>query len=458
MIRSLFVLVLLCLLTPLAVAETGRQDQSAVYGADDRLDYFESRDDAVKQIARESVAALMSGYRVNYSSTSGYHAPTLGQAANVCRDEPFREQPTASFCSGVLIAPDLLLTAGHCIWDEEIQCQRTRFVFNYLYTEEGRLAPHAQEHTYSCREVITRAQSTTSAGLKDWAIIQLDRPVDSSLKPARLRSSYSPSAGENFAPKPMIAGEELLMIGFPMGLPMKLDSGGSVRNPRPTLLDAFVTTVDAFGGNSGSGVWHKGTDGEWALAGILVSGDTDFVDDTEGSRTCKRSNTCTNTGCLGENVIYLDRILADFCMERSTSRIHHPLCGFEQPLCGDSFCDYQERHGAEYCAADCGPQSELSVCGDGYCSIEEYQTCPRDCRLEKPKGDACEAVNYGTYDGCHSCSTGDPDCDLKNQSDGLGSLFSCQSMDPSQTTAFGIIGFASFAGLILLARRRRRAA
>lgn len=458
MIRSLMVLILLCLWSSLAAAATGQQDQGAVYDDDDRLDYFESTDDAIKQVARESVVALMSGYRVNHSSTRDYYAPTLGQAANVCSDEPFRNQPVASFCSGVLIAPDLVLTAGHCIWDEALQCQRTRFIFNYRYEQEGRLSSHAREQTYACREVLTQAQSTTTAGLKDWAIIQLDRPVDASLAPARLRSNYVATRGATSKPSPMTQGEPLLMIGFPMGLPMKIDAGGRVENPRSTLLDAFVTTVDAFGGNSGSGVWHRANDGEWALAGILVSGDQDFVEDSEGGRTCQRSNMCTISSCLGENVIYLDRILADFCQDRAGKRINHPLCGFDAPLCGDGFCDYEERHGASYCTADCGPQAALSVCGDGYCSYEEYQTCPQDCVLTMPDNDRCDPQNYGTYDGCHSCTTEDPDCDMKNQSDSLGSFFNCQSADPSQTTAFGMVGLFSFAGLVFLARRRRRAA
>lgn len=454
MTRSLLLLIFLCLSTSAAYAQVGEREQDAVYDADDRREYFESATE-LKRLSRQSVVALMSGYRINHDVPNGYHAPTLQKAASLCSDEPYGPQPIAAFCSGVLIAPDLVLTAGHCFWDEELQCQRTRLIFDYHYESKGQLARHDQENVYSCREVVTNVELSGKDGVRDWAIIQLDRAVDGQRAPTKLRSHYR--AGSNGQPQAMRNGESLLMMGFPVGLPLKIDTGGIVTNPRSTLLDAFVTTVDAFGGNSGSGVWHKDTQGEWALAGILVSGDKDFVASSENGKSCQRSNQCSASTCLGENVVYLDRPIADFCVERNGRRIHHELCGDTSAQCGDGFCDIRERGNQGYCELDCGPRAELSVCGDNYCSIEEYASCPDDCILRKPASDSCEAQNYGTFNSCQTCPTRDPDCDLKESSNsgGFGDLFNCQSVDPANTGAFGVISMLAFAGLIVLARRRK---
>ena len=73
------------------------------------------------------------------------------------------------------------------------------------------------------------------------------------------------------------------MIGFGSGLPAKIDTGGSVADPRTEQLDYFVANVDAFQGHSGSATF----DSENRLAGILIGGRTpDYV--TLEGESCQR--------------------------------------------------------------------------------------------------------------------------------------------------------------------------
>ena len=318
-----------------ASAEFGQRDQSAIYGSDDRVDYYELEDASLRAIAEQSVVALMSAYRMNYQEAPfSLYAPTVHGATGICLDEPFSRQPAAAFCSGVLIADDIVLTAGHCFFDEQ-QCPLTRFVFDYYYTEENALAPLNADSIYSCRQVVEQRYQTTTRGIQDWAIVQLDRPVSHARTPALLRTAIARD-GNTIHRAPTVSNQApVTMIGFPLGMPLKADAGGRVTNPRDILQDAFVTDLDAFAGNSGSGVWIKEAE-EYRLAGILVSGEEDFEALEAGAR-CIQSKRCTVGTCLGENIVYLDRALEAFCETKGGHSIRHELCGDNGPQCGDGF-------------------------------------------------------------------------------------------------------------------------
>ena len=90
-------------------------------------------------------------------------------------------------------------------------------------------------------------------------------------------------------------GEPLVLIGHPSGLPTKIAPDASVLK---TLTNSFVSNVDAFSVNSGSGVFHAVT-GE--IEGILSSGRQDYdgkgnctsvviYDMSEGNETVVKAN------------------------------------------------------------------------------------------------------------------------------------------------------------------------
>jgi hypothetical protein len=101
----------------------------AYYGIDDRQDIYQL---AGQNLAdADSVVALFPGYNVRDlgDGTSELLTMNYGQRFNLCPSERFREQPSGSFCSGILVAPDIIATAAHCI--TEMNVADIRFVFGY---------------------------------------------------------------------------------------------------------------------------------------------------------------------------------------------------------------------------------------------------------------------------------------------------------------------------------------
>jgi V8-like Glu-specific endopeptidase len=227
-----------------------------VYGADDRFEVFAHPDPELRRIAEQSIVALIPSFRVIREADGTYSLFTefLGQLQDLCPDERFVAQPTAASCSGVLIDDDLVLTAGHCI--EQTPCSFFNYVFNYHFADTDRLAVIQDEDVYSCQRVVARGSSTNSF-TPDFALMQLDRPVEGAHAPATVRPATA-----------LDESEQLTMIGFGSGLPAKIDSGGAVADPRAEQLDYFVANVDAFQGHSGSATF----DSQNRLAGILVAG------------------------------------------------------------------------------------------------------------------------------------------------------------------------------------------
>ena len=246
-----------------------------IYGRDDRLDEYDVQDEAilgagdatVLLLDRSSLQSERSGYVIPFVPTLGDEIPSL------CSDEPFRDQPSIGWCSGFLVAPDLIVTAGHC-WGCGDDIKNTAVVFGYTMRDsETPVTTFDADDVYFCEEVVAG-----QSGTPDWALIRLDRPV-SGHTPLRLRKT-------GFIPEK----QPLLVVGHPSGLPRKYDMGGSVREN--WMLSYFSANLDTFGGSSGSAVLNLEN---LVVEGILVQGEVDYVDDPSG--TCIRSSVCPDTGC-----------------------------------------------------------------------------------------------------------------------------------------------------------------
>ncbi len=258
-----------------------------IYGNDDRRDLFEVINPGHKALSDSTVVLIKSeDLNQNASGVVQITADSLMKRMGVCKTEPYAAQPSAGFCSGFMIGRNLILTAGHCITDQE-DCNSTRFVFNYDVSLKGQFPTETKEsEVYACKNIIHREQVGSGA---DFGIIETDRDIvgHASLKLAdRSNSKIAPQT-------------KILMIGHPSGLPTKIDAGGSVRDSNPNGY--FTATTDSYGGNSGSAVFNLATQ---EVEGILVRGETDFV----YRNGCYVSNVCAENGCRGEDVTKISSV------------------------------------------------------------------------------------------------------------------------------------------------------
>jgi V8-like Glu-specific endopeptidase len=211
------------------------------YGRDDRVEVYQLSGENLADA--DSVVALFPSYQVNDlgDGTAALLTVNYGDSYNLCPSERFREQPSGSFCSGVLVAPDVIATAAHCVTDMNIA--DIRFVFGYQMRDQD--TPELvinKSDIYAGVEVI--AWQLDEAGA-DWALIRLDRPVVNH-RIARIREAGTVSDGQ-----------ALHIIGHPSGLPAKFAGGGTVRDNHNRAF--FVENMDAYAGNSGSPVFNSTT-------------------------------------------------------------------------------------------------------------------------------------------------------------------------------------------------------
>lgn len=260
----------------------------AIYGADSRIEVIQSKNPLHHKLAN-SVAAMVKKTKIKPAGkgVSSLASDTLEDTLDICSNARFAKQQAASDCTGFLVAPNLLATAGHCVAKD--QCKGSSWVFDYKLNDvkQTQVGVVKNSNIYSCKRVVDYEFTRFRVGSPDWAVIELDRPViDRS--PLKL-SSQTPDAYSL-----------VYVIGTPGGIPLKV-ANGKVRN---NFGDYFSTNLDTFGGNSGSPVFDTKTG---HVAGILVRGDVDYKYTWLGLGCGKVSVYGENDGG-GEQVTSIDLI------------------------------------------------------------------------------------------------------------------------------------------------------
>ena len=127
-------------------------------------------------------------------------------------------------------------------------------------------------------------------------MVELDRRADEARTPVPI------------GPAELAAGEPLAVLGFPSGLPLKIDTGSRVIEPALGGLDFFSLDSDTFSSSSGSGVF----DTEGTLVGVFLRGGQDFDTAADGCQTVRIIED-TSQVALHEEAMYATRMLEPLC-------------------------------------------------------------------------------------------------------------------------------------------------
>jgi S1-C subfamily serine protease len=200
----------------------------------------------------DSVVALFpsSQVRDRGDGTSELLTVPYGEYYNLCPSERFWQQPSGSSCSGVLVAPDVVATAAHCIVGEPMPAYSYVFGYHMRDATTPELIINNKD-IYQAREVIAWQLDDNTGS--DWALLRLDRPVVGH-RVARIRQSGT------------IKKEQAVhAIGYPLGLPAKVVPGVV----QSTKDASFFTSIQTYPGNSGSPVFNSTTH---EVEGVLTHG------------------------------------------------------------------------------------------------------------------------------------------------------------------------------------------
>ncbi|MCK5883949.1 MAG: trypsin-like peptidase domain-containing protein [Bacteriovoracaceae bacterium] len=261
----------------------------AVYGEDNRLNVFEINDPRLVEFA-SSTAVMILGQglkkRGDYFELIDYK--TLDERIPLCFEEPFGKEISVGECSGFLVAPDVLVTAGHCI-KNKYDCKKAKWVFDFSIKFPGEdLSMIPEENVYGCSKVLDR-ELNGQTGM-DFAIIRLSKRVIKRL-PLRIRTSGS-----------IKKKTPLVLIGNPIGIPTKVSTDAMVYNIHDKLF--FVADTDSFQGSSGSAVFNYDTG---LVEGILIRGEQDYIRDEQ--RKCIKFNRCNSIDdCRGEDILRITKL------------------------------------------------------------------------------------------------------------------------------------------------------
>ena len=272
------------LTTPLLARTKG------VYGIDDRQEYS-SLSSFHKKLSG-ATATQVRNKNIENTVKNGWRK-VKRTIRRMCSGENFEGAASLGSCSGFLITPELLVTAGHCIKTME-DCNNNSWVFNYNDTRELKRSVKASD-VYKCKEIIARKFDNKSK--LDYAIIRL-KTANTSAAPVKMRLKDK-----------IATNQPLLLIGYPSGLILKATFNGAITNN--SIENYFITDLDAFKGNSGSSVFNQQSG---LLEGILVRGATDYYKDEVNN--CMRIQQCAKTdindkNCWGEDVVRISKVISE---------------------------------------------------------------------------------------------------------------------------------------------------
>lgn len=242
---------------------------AGVYGTDDRLDFYDIKDERIKELSKSS-AALIPKIMLTKQADGNFkiNAKTLKQEYNFCDDALFSDQSRVANCSAALVRDDLILTAAHCVDGRGNEIEDYYVVFDYKLTSENAvLNSFAAKDVYEFeKKIYFNYDATMSKSAIDIAIIKLKRKSDR--KPIEL-DYYSQ----------YLRGTPVFALGYPLGIYQKLAPNGNIWESE--RKNSFRLNLDLFSVNSGSPIFDANT---YKIIGVHARGTSLNFD--RNSRSC----------------------------------------------------------------------------------------------------------------------------------------------------------------------------
>lgn len=271
--------------------ETIQEALDAIYGVDNRIDFYEESDisrinnsyGVIALIENDSLKEFKKYYELNTISFEDKVKLKFENKLKLCEDEKFKLQPLGAFCSGFVLSENLIVTAGHCFKDKKLA--DIKFVLDFKLLSQGKInTVFPKNLVFTGKKVLMK--SSIKEGI-DFALIETNELIPSDRVLDVNRLGY------------VKIKDEVYVIGHPLGLPLKIADGAQVRlNSNPLY---FKANLDTYGGNSGSPVFSSITH---EVVGILIKGEKDFVN----IKGCLESKPCPDKGCKGEDVLRISSI------------------------------------------------------------------------------------------------------------------------------------------------------
>lgn len=166
-------------------------------------------------------------------------------------------------CTGFLVAPDRVLTAGHCLYRPITHgWLQPGSVHVQLGYQLGNFVAHARVVAYRVGPGFDPAHESATAGA-DWALLTLERPIDAA---GRILSGGPPEARLMLAGYGQDRVERLLADTDCHLTGQRRDGGG-----RRLLAHDCAATA----GTSGAPLLALAADGSWVVIGIQIAANRD---------------------------------------------------------------------------------------------------------------------------------------------------------------------------------------
>jgi len=161
----------------------------------------------------------------------------------IVKVDPKNDYPFPPNCGGFLIGPQHAMTAGHCASPYLSEdCTQISLVFGYT----GENQDINKNQVYRCKKVLTSAFEFLNGDGLDYAVIELDRPVENAKAIPLVGSNYSLSPTE----------ETYTLMGYPMGMPLQFNqvSSRAILSPNNKYFSLPILHYD---GHSGSPILNQ---------------------------------------------------------------------------------------------------------------------------------------------------------------------------------------------------------